>query len=133
MSSVVKLFHTLKEFYKVFGSLNALHVFRLTSFVAAYISTTAFYFFKAETDSENGTSFYVSITLLVVAINTSITVAKMDQILELIEKYEQFIGKSWSNSNDFQLFPSLKPVWNTLSISRTDLSSGFIAHLHRIG
>lgn len=94
MAGVVKLFHTLKLFYKIIGSVNSMNVFRMSSFVAAYISTTAFFVFEAETTDENGTSFYVSITLFCVAINTAITTSKMANILELIEKYEEFFANS---------------------------------------
>lgn len=94
MSSVVKLFYTLKTFYKIIGSLNGINAFRLTTFVAAYISTTAFFFFEAQTTDENGTSFYVSISMLAIAIDISITQSKMANIFELIGKYEEFIANS---------------------------------------
>lgn len=133
MSSVVKLFHTVKKFYTIIGSLSASNVFRLSSFVAAYISVTAFFFFEAQTADENGTSFYVSISLLVIAINTSITIANMAIILELIENYEEFIAKSWFDSNGFLAFSYTQNYMKYASISRADSLSNVIAHLHRIG
>ena len=107
MSSVIKLFHTLKIFYKKIGlsvlpsqlhqptcSLNLLNICLLISPIPLYISSTAFYLFEAETADENGTSFYISVTIFAIAINISIIASKMTKILALIEKYEEFITKS---------------------------------------
>lgn len=107
MSGIIKLFHTLKIFYKTIGvyisqsessqleySFNAINVFLLISPIPLYISSTAYFLFKAQTPDENGTSFYISITILAIAINISNIVWKMAKILTLINRYEEFISKS---------------------------------------
>lgn len=94
MPSTIKLFRTLKKFYKKTVSFNVINVFLFYSYVIIYIATTAFFFLEAQTADENGTSFYASITLLAIAINISISAWKMSKILALIEKYEEFIAKS---------------------------------------
>lgn len=108
MSSVIKLFNTLKKHYKIFGldispsqssheakfTFHATNIFQLISPVPLYVSSTAFFFFKAQTPDENGTSFYVSITLLTIAINIVVFEWKMPKIMELIERYEEFIANS---------------------------------------
>lgn len=107
MSSVVKLFITQRKLYKTLGidiyqsqiwrsmrSINGRSLLFLISALQFYISTTAFLVFEAQTADEYGMTFYISITIVSVAIN-AITIAwQMDKIFILMRNYEEFIDKS---------------------------------------
>lgn len=106
-TSVVKLFNTQRKLYKTLGLYihrsqlwhstglaTAKSLFFLISAVQFFITTTAFFLFEAQTINEYGMSFYISITILAVAINTTTIAWQIDQISRLMRNYEEFIDKS---------------------------------------
>lgn len=107
MSSVVKLFISQRKLYKKLGLdasaaqsssskclVSGKSLFLLVASTQLFISTTAFFLFKAETVDEYGMSFYISITVLIITIYTSDIAWKMDQISTLMNACEDFIDKS---------------------------------------
>lgn len=110
MVRVVKLFQTVQNFYRTNGfhilptqsqhqsSMCPLNgkMFLLLFFPAQlFILSAAFFLFEAQTADENGLSFYMSISVLASTINVLNVVWKIDKILTLIDRYEEFIDKRW--------------------------------------
>lgn len=107
MSCVVKLFITQRKLYKTLGFdiyqsqlcqskclSSAKSLFFLISSLQLFISTTAFFLYEAQTADEYGMSFYISITILAVAINATSVAWQIDKIFILMRNYEEFIDKS---------------------------------------
>lgn len=103
MPAAIKLFQLLQKFYKFLGldigsnsqcSLNLKNVFIFTSAAQLFISSTAFSLFKAQTVDDYSLSFFISITTFFATINFVVIAWEMANILRLIGKYEEFIGKS---------------------------------------
>lgn len=62
--------------------------------LGASISAMAYFLFKAHSIVEHADSFYVFSTGLANAIITTISIWKISNIFQLIEKFEEFIEKS---------------------------------------
>lgn len=106
MPNAIKLFHLLQKFYKSLGldiqpnrldlkcSLNLKNIFIFIFPMHLFISSVAFFLFKAQTADEYSVSFFVSITTFFATMNFLTIARKMANILMLIGKYEAFIENS---------------------------------------
>ena len=107
MAGAFNFFITIQEFYKSMGLdtrspqtyfskrlvfTKSLFLFSFT--VQLFISSSAYLLFEARTADELGISFYISITILSVMINTVSVAWRIDEIFVLIGKYEEFVEKS---------------------------------------
>lgn len=102
------LFQTVQKIYETiaihpslwrsnqFCSLNVKIQFFLINTLQTLIASTAFFSFKANTIQLLADSFYVSLTHAVALFYISITIWKVADILQLIDKCEKFIEKSES-------------------------------------
>lgn len=107
MSSSVKLFQFLQGSYRRIGfhpsksdriPFNWKNVFIFLPILQLFISTSAFFLFKADSVFEFGTGFYAAITSLFTLIVFLIELWKIPDILKLIGNLENFIEKSEFNS-----------------------------------
>lgn len=106
MTNKIRLFQNLLKFYETIGldinptqSLRskflptAESLFHLIPCAQLFISSAAFFLFKAKSVEEYGISFYVSITTLVLSICILNIACKVDKIPMLIGNYEELIEK----------------------------------------
>lgn len=103
MAGTIKLFHTLQQFYTVFGLdskpsqkylATAKKLFFSFFITQMFVSSSAFFFSNAKPySSEVGISFHAVLTTFSVAIGTLDMAWKMDKILMSIANYEEFIEK----------------------------------------
>lgn len=116
MTGRIDLFHNVQIFFKTMGFNNnpsqsyhqknfpsAKSWFLLIASVQLFLSSLAFFLFEARTTDEYGISFFMSITILSVTINILTVAWKIDKILKLIAKNEEFLEKS-----PFSLFESVE-------------------------
>ena len=104
MANTVKLFQSAQIYFIALGICptkpNQKYAFNMTSFfvlfpmLLIFISTTTFFFLKAETIQEYSDTFYVSSTEFSFIVCFLVNIWKMTTILQLIEKYEEFVRKS---------------------------------------
>lgn len=108
MAGVIRLFPTIKKIYKTMGLpirtsqscwseyfiVNAKILFFSISTVQLFLTSSAYVLFEAKTADEHGISFFIVITIFAVAACIVTTAWKIDKILTLIGKYEEFIEKS---------------------------------------
>lgn len=99
-TATIKLFQFSQNFYtrigiypnsKSFNWKNLLVLFVLAQF---FISSFAYFLFKAKTIGERADSFYFSLTALTCVIFFLINISKIDEIRNLIDNFEAFIQKS---------------------------------------
>lgn len=103
MAGTIKLFHTLQQFYIVFGLdsnpsrkylIKAKILFFSFSITQMFVSSAAFFVSNAKPYSlEVGISFHALLTTLSVAVCTVDISWKMNEILMSIANYEEFIEK----------------------------------------
>lgn len=104
MAALIKLFQSLQKYNQILGihptkpnqsySFNLRSVFVLLSLISLFTSSAAYLVFKAEAIAEYAQCFYLCITPLAIFINFVAICLKMRNILQLIEKCEEFIQKS---------------------------------------
>lgn len=109
MASSIALFQNVREFYDTLGILpptktndrttrwpmfNAKMLFFSFSFMRMSISTIAFCIFQADSTFEYGVTNYVFMAELASMFYFSVQLWKIDDIIALIENYENFIEKS---------------------------------------
>lgn len=118
MAKQIKLFQSFQKFHQMLGvrlcesnqsySFNYRSVVILLQIIFNLTSSTAYSLFKAKTIEERVQSVYVSITELSVMITFSTMCRKMTNILQLIQKFEEFIQKS-----KFTIIGTLEYQWKT--------------------
>lgn len=105
MAGGIKLFQSFKKYSKSMGidlsqsnqkcSFTPINLLILVLFVQMFISSSAFFLFKAKSAYDYGFSFYISVAeLLGLTIYLSIIGFKLADVVTLIQKYEDFIGMS---------------------------------------
>lgn len=104
MARPIKLFQFLQKLYHLIGihppQSNENHKFNLQNgfFIFAWVQmvtlTGAFILFKAKTFSEFSISFHICVTTLVNLFGYIMNIYQKGNILNLIEKLNEFIGKS---------------------------------------
>lgn len=104
MAERIKLFHSVQKFNQTLGihpsrpdqrySFNFSSAIVLLLIVLTFISSVAYFLYKAKTIEEHVQTFYISLTALCITIDFLTMCWKMTNILQLIEKYEEFIKKS---------------------------------------
>lgn len=110
MASSIVLFRSVRKFYHALGILpktlkpndqtahwsmfNAKTLFYSFSFMRMSISTISFCIFKANSTFEYGVTNYVFVAELACMFYFSVQIWKIDDIIALIENYENFIKKS---------------------------------------
>lgn len=108
--STMKLFRFVRKFLKTIGltdpikvpwnknqqrcSLNFRNLFILICLLHLCISTLAFFLFEAVTIGEQADSFYTILTELMCLLNLLVSIWKVPQMIDTIERFEHFIGKS---------------------------------------
>lgn len=107
MTSSLKLFQSVQEFYQTMGiysaqsnqllSFNVKKVFFLFSITTTTISIGLFFLFKASTIQEYGSSLGGASADLYSLLDFVISVCQMPNILKLFELFEIFIEKSKLN------------------------------------
>lgn len=105
MAVEIKLFRSVQKFNQMTGihptqpnqkySFTYISAAILLSLILPFISRTAYFFFRAQTIAEHAQIFYLSLTEIVIIINFVIMCSEMRNVLQLIEKCEEFIQKSW--------------------------------------
>lgn len=104
MARPIKLFRFTEELYHTIGiyalQSKEVRLFNLKNgfctFVWIQMGTLsgAFFLFKAERLDEYGISFHVTVSVAAGLFYFITTIFQMGNILELIEKFEEFIGRS---------------------------------------
>lgn len=101
----MRLFLTVKKFYETLGIhlpqpnqkysiFNAKNLFILFILIQMCLTSTAFVLFKAKSEFEYGFPTYVSITEVLSIIYLCIQMWKIEDILKLMKKCDEFIEKS---------------------------------------
>lgn len=103
----LKSFQFTRNYYQLSGiytpqanqdySLNAKVLLNLFLFVAYVAAAFAYLLFEANSIGENAYSYCMSITLLWCTVLLTADTLKIPNILQLIEKYDEFIHKSKSS------------------------------------
>lgn len=133
----MKLFQCVEQLHQALGiqptpsslntSFNLKNVFALFCIVHLFATSTVFLLFEAETVANMSDSFYVSISALSCICNLLISIWRVQQIIRLIEKFEQFIEKSGYIKKQitleiqfggqiFSISESINPVSNTVYV-----------------
>lgn len=104
MVGEIKLFRYVQKFYRMTGiypskschhhSLSVKNTFSLISLIAFFLSTFGYFLFKANTVNEYGMCFYASFSMLEILLYFIVNLLKIQKILNLIERCEDFIAKS---------------------------------------
>lgn len=104
MAKAVKLDQSTLKYYQMLGiyplQSNQTYSFNSTSIAVAFamigmfITAAAFFLFEAETIEESLKTFYVALTQLIFLICFVENIWKMETILKIIQKNEEFIEKS---------------------------------------
>lgn len=104
MAVEIKLFRSVQKFNQMAGihptqpnqkySFAFISVAILLSLILSFISKTAYFFLRAQTIAEHAQIFYLCATEIVMMINFVTMCLKMRNVLQLIEKDEEFIQKS---------------------------------------
>lgn len=102
--ATIKLFQSVHQFYHDMGIYpsqpnqnrkpNAKNVFVLLSAIQLCITSLAFFLFEANSITEYGISFYMSLSELTITVYFLIVAWKIPKNLKLIDEMEQFITKS---------------------------------------
>lgn len=95
----MKILSPVRKFYKMLGiypsnTIDAKNIFFIISLIQLIISTLAFISINAKSTDEFGIAFYVFITATTQLVHLLISIKKIPNISDLIEKYEAFIEKS---------------------------------------
>lgn len=101
----IKLFQSVRKSYQAIGlnlmqsnstptKFNQRILFIAFSILQLFMSSTAFFIFKAKTVQERATSFYASTSELLISIVFFTLITKMSDISRLIVLSEKFIEKS---------------------------------------
>lgn len=121
MASKMRLFQIVRNMYRMTGinatnpSLNWKICIVLTSQMLLFSSTTGFLLFKANSVPEYGSSFSGCVMILANILFFIVNVLKMPTTIELIEKFEDFIGKSEYHFNGFYLCFAKKNKFDFIS------------------
>lgn len=104
MAYTVTLFQSVQEYFQSMGiypsqpnqkyAVNRMSFLILSSMVAIFIPSSAFFFLKAETYEESYTTFYISSTVLTYIGCFIVNIWKIAKVRELIARSEDFILKS---------------------------------------
>lgn len=108
MASPIKLFQSLKQFYKTLDvyspqQSNPYNTFNLKILCISiliinhFVSSIAYFLCLAESIQEFGDSLFAALSELLCLAYFTVIISKMHNIFELIDKYEEFIGKSTTN------------------------------------
>lgn len=105
MAVEIELFHSVRKFIQMMGIYpsepNQKYSFKLRSalillsLILPFISKAAYFLFKAQTIAEQAKIFYLSMSEIFLTLDFVAMCLEMRNILQLIEKYEKFIEKSW--------------------------------------
>lgn len=100
----IKLFQFIQKLYKTLGigsnqqngkvSFNSRNSLALFCFIQLFISTAAFFVFKAKSTQEYYAAFFMALTQFYLALDLLALMWQIPNVLNLITDYEQFIEKS---------------------------------------
>lgn len=104
MADEIKLFRYVQKFYRITGiypsktshhhPFNVKNSFSLVSLICLFMSTFGYFLFKASTIDEYGKCFYASFSMLEILLYFIVNFSKMQSILKLIKKLEDFVEMS---------------------------------------
>lgn len=93
MAVQIESFHSAQNFYLLMFSSNLRSVIIISPLIICFLSMAA-YSFKAQTVAEFAQVFYIFITQLCIIIDFVTICWKIENVNQLVQKYEEFIEKS---------------------------------------
>lgn len=104
MTTQIKLFQSAQKYIRRLGiypsqpnqsySFNLKNAFSLSLLILMFIFRIAYFLYEAQTIAEHAQIFYLSVTEMALIVDFVTMCWKIGDILQLIEKFEQFIQKS---------------------------------------
>lgn len=124
MADPIKLFQFIRNFYQKIGMnknrgsprrilFNLKNVLIILAMLQMFIATSSYFLFKAKRLDEMGLTFYVSNTLLAAISYFVLNIYHNENILVLMEKYDELINRSklklWIEKGE-EIIPEIFPV-----------------------
>lgn len=101
MAKIIKLFRNVRKLFRLLGiyppakhhqqPLNMKNCLNLTFLMLVFVSSFAYFLFKADSVDEYGQTFFVSISCLQFLLYFIVIFSKMKKILKFIKNFEKFI------------------------------------------